>query len=67
MVKLQRRLVKKRYYGKSTYTYEVYSLNIPREFHELLKPFLEKDLRVEAQHERGALTITRTPKPVSTE
>jgi len=64
MVRLNKRLVKKKYYGKSTYTYEVYSLNIPKEFHELLKPFLEKDLNVEMQQERGVLTITLTPKPI---
>jgi len=65
LVRLNRRLVKKKYFGKSTYSYVVYSLNIPREFHELLQPFLEKDLRVDVQQERGALTITLTPAPVS--
>ena len=64
MVKLQKRLVKKKYYGKSTYTYEVISLNIPRESHALVQPFLEKDLNVDVQQDRGALTITLTPKPV---
>jgi len=59
--------VKKKYYGKSTYSYEVISLNIPREFHDLLPPFLEKDLKVEVQQERGSLTITLTPKPLFTE
>jgi len=67
MVRLHKRLVKKKYYGKSTYAYEVISLNIPREFHELLQPFLEKDLNVDVQQERGALTITLTPKPESME
>jgi len=65
LVRLNRRLVKKKYFGKSTYSYVVYSLNIPREFHELLQPFLEKDLRVNVQQERGALTITLTPTPIS--
>lgn len=62
MVRLHKRLVKKKYYGKSTYSYEVYSLNIPKEFHELLQPFLEKDLGVHVQQDRGKLTITLTPK-----
>jgi len=62
MVRLHKRLVKKKYYGKSTYSYEVYSLNIPKEFHELLQPFLEKDLGVDVQQDRGKLAITLTPK-----
>jgi len=65
LVRLNRRLVKKKYFGKSTYSYVVYSLNIPREFHELLQPFLEKDLRVDVQQEKGVLTITLTPTPIS--
>ena len=67
MVRLNKRLVKKKYYGKSTYCYEVYSLNIPKEFHELLQPFLEKDLRVDVQQTRGVLTITLAPRPPLTE
>jgi len=65
IVRLHKRLVKKKYYGKSTYSYEVYSLNVPREFHDLLQPFLDKDLRVDVRQERGVLTIALTPKPVS--
>jgi len=50
--------VKKKYYGKSEYSYTVYSLNIPKEFHELLQPFLNRDLSVEVQKDRGTLVIT---------
>jgi len=54
--------VKKRYYGKSLYRYAVYSLNIPKEFHELLPAFLDKDLDVEVQSRGSSLTITLTLK-----
>jgi len=56
--RFQKRTVKKKYYGKSEYSYTVYSLNIPKEFHELLLPFLKKDLRVGVQQDRGLLVIT---------
>jgi len=62
MVRIQKRLVKKRYYGKSVYQYAVYSLNVPKRFHELLQTFLDKDLDMEVQHERSKLNITLTPK-----
>lgn len=62
MVRIQKRFVKKRYYGKSVYQYAVYSLNIPKRFHELLQTFLDKDLDVDIQREGGRLTITLTPK-----
>jgi len=62
MVRIQRRLVKKRYYGKSQYEYTVYSLNIPKEFHENLQPFLDKSLDIDVQSNSGKLTITLTLK-----
>jgi len=62
MVRIQRRLVKKRYYGKSQYEYTVYSLNIPKEFHEAFQPFLDKDLDVDVRSESGRLTIMLTLK-----
>jgi len=60
--RFQKRTVKKKYYGKSEYSYTVYSLNIPKEFHEFLQPFLNKDLDLDARLERGQLIITITPK-----
>ena len=61
MVKIQKRLVKKRYYGKAEYQYPVYSLNIPKEFHDLLQPFLDEDLEANVEHKTNTLTITLTP------
>jgi len=60
--RFQKRTVKKKYYGKSEYSYTVYSLNIPKEFHDLLQPFLNKDLDVDARREHAQLIITITPK-----
>jgi len=61
MVKIQKRLVKKRYYGKAEYQYPVYSLNIPKEFHDILQPFLDEDLQANVQHKTNTLTIILTP------
>jgi len=64
--RLQKRTVKKKYYGKSEYSYTVYSLNIPKRFHEFLQRFLNKDLDVDAKSEHDCLTITLRPKAEST-
>ncbi|MCW4016822.1 MAG: hypothetical protein NWF06_10665 [Candidatus Bathyarchaeota archaeon] len=61
MVKIQKRLVKKRYYSKAEYKYPVYSLTIPKEFHDLLKPFLDEDLEAKVEHKTDVLTITLMP------
>jgi hypothetical protein len=61
MVKIQKRLVKKRYYGKAEYQYPVYSLTIPKQFHDLLQPFIGEDLQANVEHTTNTLTITLTP------
>jgi hypothetical protein len=61
MVKIQKRLVKKRYYGKAEYQYPVYSLNVPKKYHELVLPFLNQDLNLEVRREEGVLVITLIP------
>lgn len=62
MTRIQKRIVKKRYYGKSVYEYPVYSLNIPKRFHDNLKAFLDKDLDVDVQQQSGMLIITLAEK-----
>jgi hypothetical protein len=62
MARIQRRLVKKRYYGKALYQYPVYSFNIPKRFHELLEPFFGKDLQVDVEQKSGTLIIMLTLK-----
>jgi hypothetical protein len=61
MVKIQKRLVKKRYYGKAEYQYPVYSLTIPKKYHDTIQPFLDEDLEANVEHKTNTLTITLTP------
>jgi hypothetical protein len=60
MVKIRKRLVKKRYYGKAEYKYPVYSLSIPKEFHEAIEAFLEEELEVNVEQMTNRLTIMLT-------
>ena len=61
MVKIQKRLAKKRYYSKAEYKYPVYSLTIPKRYHELLQAFLDEDLEANVEHTMDTLTITLKP------
>jgi CO dehydrogenase/acetyl-CoA synthase beta subunit len=62
MVRLQKRLARKRYLrSKRVYEYERISLNIPKEFHEMIRQYLEEDLEMKVATERGSLTIVLTP------
>jgi len=63
MVRIQKRLVKKRYYGKAMYQYPVYSFNIPKKFHELLQPFVGEELEADVERKSNTLIIKLTPKP----
>lgn len=60
MVRIQKRLVKKRYYGKAMYQYPVYSFSIPKKFHELLQPFLEEELQADVESKSNTLIIMLT-------
>jgi hypothetical protein len=61
MVKIQKRLVKKRYYGKAEYKYPVYSLTIPKKYHEVVQAFLDEELEANIEHQTDTLTITLKP------
>ena len=62
MVRLQMRLARKRYLkSKRVYEYERISLHVPKEFHEAVKPYLEKDLNLKITTENDSLTIVLTP------
>jgi hypothetical protein len=62
LVRIQRRLSRKRYLNsKRTYEYERLSLDIPKKFHEILKPFLEKELNVEVKLENDVAVIFLSP------
>jgi hypothetical protein len=63
LVRIQRRVSRKRYLNsKRVYEYERVSLNIPRKYHELLKPFLNQDFDVSIAVEKGYIAITLTPR-----
>ena len=62
MVRIQYRVSKKRYLNsKRTYEYGRMSLDIPKKFHEVLKPFLEKDLKIEVKLENDVAVISLSP------
>jgi hypothetical protein len=61
MVKIRKRLVKKRYYGKAEYEYPVYSLTIPKEFHKAIQQFLEEELDIDVEQMTNRLTIMLKP------
>ena len=61
MVRLQRRLSRKRYLrSKYVYEYERLSLNIPRKYHDKVKPFLGQDLDMDLSVKGSCLVITLT-------
>jgi len=63
LVRIQRRVSRKRYLNsKRVYEYERVSLNIPRRYHELIKPFLDQDFVVSVAAEKGCIVITLTPQ-----
>jgi len=61
-VKIYRRLAKKRYLdGKYLYAHERIYLPIPSRLHKILKPFMDKRLKMEITAKNGSLTITLRP------
>jgi hypothetical protein len=62
LVRIQRRVSKKHYLKtKRTYKYERLSLDIPKKFHEALKPFLEKKLNIDVKLENDVAVISLSP------
>lgn len=59
MAKFQVGTVKKRYLNnKRIYEYKRISLNVPRKFHKLVEPFLDREFQVRVTAEKNAITIT---------
>ena len=62
-VRIQRKVSKRRYlHGKQTYTYERFYVTIPKEFHDKVEPFLNKNLKVEVIPKKDGLEIRCTPR-----
>jgi hypothetical protein len=45
-LRFHRRVLKQQYHGKGFYEYEQIAVPVPKKFHDLVKPFLDKDLEV---------------------
>jgi len=62
LVRIQTRVSKRHYLrAKRTYEYERLSLDIPRKFHDALKPFLEKELNIDVKLENDVAVISLSP------
>jgi hypothetical protein len=63
LVKIQTRVSKRNYLrAKRTYEYGRMSLDIPKKFHEVLKPFLEKELKIDVKLEDDVVVISLSPE-----
>ena len=63
MVKIYTRIIKKRYLNeKRIYKHKYVAIPIPSKFHELLQPFLSKNLKITVDAHPNRLTVTLTPK-----
>jgi hypothetical protein len=62
LVRIQRRVSKKHYLkAKRTYEYERMTLDLPKKFHETLKPFLEKELNIDVKLQNDVAVISLSP------
>ena len=62
LVRIQRQIVHKRYYQKSSYEYVALRLYIPKRFHKIFEPYLAKDLDMTVRNRNGEIHITLAPK-----
>jgi hypothetical protein len=61
-VRIKRKIRKRRYLsGKRVYKTEQIELTIPTKFRNIVEPFLDKDLKVEARVEGNQLIIDAKP------
>ena len=62
-VRIERKVSKRRYLdGKRTYTYERFYVPIPKQFHDKIEPFLNKNLKLEVKPVNGGLKIICIPR-----
>ena len=61
-VKIMRKVSKKRYFkDKNVYTYERLYVPIPKQFHDKIQPFLNKNLEVEVTPKNSGFEIVCSP------
>jgi len=62
VVRIRRKLKENRYFhGKRIYKREQLELTIPSKFRDVVEPFLDKDLKIEAKREGNSLIIEAKP------
>ena len=62
VVRIRRKTKQNRYFdGKRIYKREQLELTIPSKFRDIVEPFLDKDLKVEAKQEGNSLIIEVKP------
>jgi len=62
IVRIRRKLKQNRYFdGNRVYKREQLELTIPAKFKDVVEPFLDKDLKVEARREGNSLIIKAKP------
>jgi hypothetical protein len=62
-VKIMRKVSKKRYFhDKNVYTHERLYVPIPKQFHDKIKPLLNKKLEIEVNPKNGGLEIVCRPR-----
>jgi len=62
VVRIRRKTKENRYFnGKRVYKREQLELTIPSKFRDIIEPFLDKDLKVEAKQEENTLIIKAKP------
>jgi len=57
LARICRRVVRISYYGKSSYEYDTRWLYLPKRFHDILKPYVNKDLDIYIQQRNGKILI----------
>jgi hypothetical protein len=69
-LRFRRSVLKQHYHKKGSYQYEQIVMPIPRKFHDLVKPYLNKDFEVSVQvpppPDEGLMIILKpkkSPKP----
>ncbi len=65
-MRLLRRVLKQHYHGKGFYEYEQVAVPVSRKFHDLVKPFFDRDLEVSVQvllpSDQGFMIILKPKK-----
>jgi hypothetical protein len=62
VVRIRRKLKQQRYcHGKAVYKRHQLELTIPAKFKDVVEPFLNKDLKVEARREGNSIVIEAKP------